>query len=129
MTLARFVHCRPFHVVSLFALLVALGMALASQALAYNGSFCYHYYLDRSNNYGCRSSFVTHVRRAVAHDAGHGYVGLYPSSGPAYVSNYCYSNGCTADTGYYYQDVNAYGQYQESGGGIKAGYGYGWLYP
>lgn len=130
MTLARYLHSRPFRVVLLLAALVTLGMVVASQALAYNGEFCYRYYLDKSNNYGCTSNYVTHVRRAIAHDAGHGYVGLYPPSpGPAYVSNYCYSDGCTADSGYYYQDVNGYGAYQESAGGIKAGYGYGWLYP
>jgi hypothetical protein len=129
LALARYVQFRPLHVVAIFAALAMLGMVLAAQALAYNGEFCYGYYLDKSNNYGCTSSYVTHVRRAVSHDAGHGYNGIYPGTGPAYITNTCYSNGCTNDTGYYCEDVNGYGQYQEYAGGLKAGYGYGYLYP
>ena len=108
----------------------ALGLVLVSQAFAYNGEYCYHIWLDGSNGWGCSSNRVTHVRRAVGHDAGHGYVGLYPTGGgPAYITGGCPSNGCTADTGYYTNDVNAVGVLQEYAAGEKAGYGYGWMYP
>lgn len=105
-------------------------MVLASQALAYNGEFCYGYYLSKSNNYSCQSSTETHVRRAIGHSGGAGDIGLYPpGGGPAYVDGYCYSDGCTADTGYYSSDVTAFAVYRELPGASVASDMYGWMYP
>jgi hypothetical protein len=132
MQLTRDRRRRRIPIVRLVApLVVALGLVLVlvSQAFAYNGEYCYNIWLDSSNGWGCLSNPVTHVRRARGHDAGHGYVGLYPPVGPAYITNACPANGCTADTGYYQKDVNATGALQMYATGEKAGYGYGWMYP
>ncbi len=73
---------------------------------SYNGEFCYHVHLKaKASPSACFSNAESNVRRATGHGADYCIVGLYPpSGGPAYADNYCYSDGCTADTGHLSQD-------------------------
>lgn len=130
MKLAKGALRRPRWFAALFGALLVTGCVFASQAFAYSGEFCYGYDLSSANGYGCKSSTVKTIRRAIAHEQGYGYVALYKTGfDPALLDNYCYSDGCGQDTGYYSSDVDGFATYQEIAGGLKNGNAYGWLYP
>jgi hypothetical protein len=97
---------------------------LVSSASAYEGEFCYGVYLHV--NQDCISNTVSNIRRAIGHGADWTEVIVSGIGGGR--SGECYSDGCTADTGYLAVDITGNGFIENIGGG-GGGYYYGWLYP
>ncbi len=120
---------RPTSVLmGLLALLAVITAVFAVHALAYNGEFCYGIHLDVHKD--CYSNVVTKIRRAVGH--GKDYTGINVSnSASGSRGSYCYSDGCTADTGYLAKDGKGTGGILNNGDPCNCGGGdyYGWLYP
>ncbi len=118
------------HLVFLLAVLLVAALIVAHRASAYNGEFCYHIYLKVHTH--CDSNTETNVRRAIGHGADYSAIGLYGTSGgPALADDYCYSDGCTVDTGYLSRDHTAWAELSNIGDpcGCGGGYYYGWMYP
>jgi hypothetical protein len=104
------------------ALVVAIGGTLfgsamsASPAFASSGTgpFCYPAFLDY--NQTCFSSYNSNFRRTIGNaDSDWTNVGETGNSLPQR-SNSCYTNGCTANTGYWSYDQTGYSWISSIGG-------------
>jgi len=102
-------------------------LVIVSAAYAYNGSFCYGKHLAVYAS--CTSVSRTHIRRAIAH--GRDYTFVEIEGGTRRNTSSCYTDGCTADTGYLPSDVNGNAGVTNAGDPCDCGGGtyYGWLYP
>ena len=120
---------KPRHLRRTLAVVVILGslLVVVSAAYAYNGSYCYGKYLGVGKS--CSSGKKTNIRRAIGH--GRDYVEVTIQGGSRLNTSACYTNGCTADTGYLPTDVTGYGGIINAGDPCNCGGGdyYGWLYP
>jgi hypothetical protein len=105
---------------------MSLAAANLSAAPRYNGEFCYGVGLQEFGS--CVSNTVSNIRRAIGHGTYYTFVSI--SGGSLAKTGRCYSDGCTADTGYLSQDVTGGARIENSGPCSPCwGTYYGWLYP
>jgi hypothetical protein len=105
---------------------MSLAAANLSAAPRYNGEFCYGVALQEFGS--CVSNTVSNIRRAIGHGTYYTFVSI--SGGSLAKTGRCYSDGCTADTGYLSRDVTGGARIENSGPCSPCwGTYYGWLYP
>lgn len=104
---------------------ISLAAGSPPSAPNYNGEFCYGVALDDFGS--CVSNTVSNIRRAIGHGTYYTFVSI--SGGALGKTGRCYSDGCTADTGYLSHDVTGGARVENSGPCNCTGIYYGWLYP